>query len=96
MIIKANLKMGASAYQFEIDEKDDMEALHKAIILTNPRSQCNVCKATEGFYFTTNKDTEGNIYVNVKCKCGATSKLGRYKTGGFFWHDFEQYVPKTK
>jgi hypothetical protein len=94
MNIKANLTMGKSTYQFEINEPKDMEALHKAIVLTNPRNVCEVCKTTEGFYFTTNKDKEGNIYVNVKCKCGATSKLGQYKTGGYFWHEFEQYVPK--
>ena len=94
MIAKVNI---TNKIQLEIDEKDEMTTLHKAIVLSNPRRICNVCKdesATK--YFTTNKDKEGNTYVNMKCACGARSKLGQYKTGGFFWHDYEMYVPKNK
>jgi hypothetical protein len=80
--------------RLEIDERDEMETLSKAIALSNPKRKC-ICGNTEGLYFTSNKDKEGNVYVNLKCpKCGARSKLGRYKTSGFFWHDFEKYVPK--
>jgi RNase P subunit RPR2 len=78
----------------EIDERDEMETLSKAIVLANPRRQCNECGNTEGFYLTSNKDKEGNVYINVKCpKCGARSKLGQYKAGGYFWHDYEKYEP---
>ena len=99
MIVKANLKLGNVSYQFEIEEKDEMDTLHKIIVLTNPRTYCNVCKNTDlnKFKFTSNKDKEGNTYVNLKCtNCGARSKLGLYKAGGFFWHDFEKYVPKKE
>lgn len=97
MIIKVNLKLGNASYQIEVDEKDELEALNKAIVLANPRSKC-LCGNNDPskMYFTSNKDKEGNIYVNVKCAaCGARSKLGRYKTGGYFWHEFEKYVPTT-
>jgi len=80
----------------EIDERDEMETLSKAIVLSNPPSRCQVCQATEGFRYTSNKDKEGNVYVNVKCKCGARSKLGRYKTSGYFWHSFEKWEPKPE
>jgi hypothetical protein len=96
MIAKANIKLGKVAYQFEIDEKDEMDTLHKIIVLTNPRRVCNECKNDDRnlMYFTTNKDKEGNTYINVKCaKCQARSKLGLYKAGGYFWHDFEIYKP---
>lgn len=84
----------SSQIRLEIDERDEMETLSKAITLASPKQRC-VCGNTEGLYFTSNKDKEGNVYVNFKCpKCGARSKLGRYKTGGFFWHDFEKYVPE--
>lgn len=98
MVIKANVKMGGVTYQFEVEEKNEMDTLHKIIVLTNPRRSCNVCQNAdkEKFYFTTNKDKESNIYVNVKCQCGARSKLGQYKSGGYFWHDFEKYVPKSE
>lgn len=94
MIAKANVKLGGVSYQFEVDEKNELDTLHKIIVLTNPRRNCNECNNDNPdlFYLTTNKDKEGNIYVNVKCKCGARSKLGQYKTGGYFWHDFEKYV----
>jgi hypothetical protein len=81
----------------EIEEKDEMETLHKAIVLSNPRFFCNVCKDREAKkYWTTNKDTEGNTYVNFACSCGAKSKLGRYKTGGYFWREYEKYDPDKK
>lgn len=89
--MKAYVKLGDDV-KLEIEEQNEMEILHKAIVLSSPRRQCNVCHNTEGFYFTTNKDKEGNIYVNYKCpKCGARSKLGQYKTKGYFWRDFEKY-----
>ena len=97
MIIKTNFKMGGATYQIDVDEKSPMDALHIAIVLSNPKRQCNECKNEEDFYFTSNKDKEGNTYVNVKCgKCEARSKLGQYKAGGFFWRDFEKYEPKKE
>jgi hypothetical protein len=82
--------------KLEVEEKTPMETLHIAIILANPRNYCNVCGSKEGFYFTTNKDKEGNTYVNCKCsKCESRSKLGQYKTGGFFWREFEKYERPT-
>lgn len=97
MIVKVNVKLGFASYQFEIDEQKEIEALHKAIVLANPRHRCNECgnDNPSDMYFTSNKDKDGNTYVNVKCaKCGAKSKLGQYKTGGYFWKDFEKYTPK--
>lgn len=75
--------------RLEIQEQNEMDTLHKAIVLANPRRICDVCKKEGGKYFSSNKDTEGNIYVNYKCECGARSKLGQYKVGGFFWREFE-------
>ena len=83
--------------RLEIDERDEMETLSKAIVLGNSPKRCNACGNVEANYLTSNKDKEGNIYVNVKCaKCGARAKLGQYKAGGYFWHDFEKYVAKTE
>lgn len=98
MIAKAQTKLGGVAYQFEFDDKDEMEAMAKAITLGNPPTYCNLCKVTgpENFSLETNKDKEANIYVKVRCSCGATASLGQYKAGGYFWHDFEMYVKKEK
>lgn len=93
--MKATVKtqLGQNVFQFEIDEKDEMETLHKVAVLGNMPKYCNECKNTEHFRLDSNKDKEGNIYVNVVCgKCFAKAKLGQYKAGGYFWHKFEKYV----
>ena len=74
-----------------------MTALHKAIVLGNRPTYCHECKNTGDFKMDSNKDKEGNTYVNVICKkCGARAKLGQYKTGGYFWHKFEKYVKQQQ
>jgi len=75
-----------------IDEQKEMETLHKAIVLANYPKKCSLCGKLKTF-LTSNKDKEGNIYVNVVCgECGAKAKLGQYKVGGYFWHrKFEIY-----
>ena len=98
MKMKAKTILGAVAYEFFIDGDLDKKSLHKLIVLANPRKVCTSCE-DDGYadkYFTSNKDKDGNVYVNVKCKCGARSKLGSYKTGGFFWHEYEVYKKPTE
>jgi|TARA_Y100000310_G_scaffold110581_1_gene108971 hypothetical protein len=97
MIIKVNFNLGENTYQLTVDDKDEMEALHKSIVLSNPHRFCNLCQNKNSFYLASNKDKEGNIYVNNKCgNCGADSKLGQYKAKGYFWHDFKKYIPKGR
>jgi len=91
--ILVKTKIGDTDYQFDIDEKDEMEALHIAAVLGNPPNYCHECKNNQFFKLDSNKDKDGNTYVNVVCrKCGAKAKLGLYKAGGFFWHKFEKYI----
>ena len=87
--MKVKINIGKS--QIELDEQNEMLAIHKAIILGNPPKYCQVCQNKEFFKLDSNKDKEGNVYINVMCKCGAKAKLGQYKTGGYFWHKFEVY-----
>lgn len=96
MILKTKFNIGKTNYELTLDEKDEMDTLLKAAVLSNPPSYCQVCKNNDpdGFKLTGNKDKDGNVYVNIRCRCGATAKLGQYKSGGYFWHKFEQYVPK--
>lgn len=100
MIAKGNLKIGQSAFQFEVEEKDDKEALLKVIALASPRTNCNLCdthgletKHLEARKVTTEKGTF--VYISVVCKCGAKSTLGEYKTGGYFWKEYEKYDPEN-
>lgn len=98
MRARVNVSLGTAKYQFDIDEKDEMETLHRIIVLGNPPTKCDVCSNDnpEEFKFTSNKDKEANTYVNVKCKCDARSKLGQYKAGGYFWKEFEKYQRPTE
>ena len=99
MIAKANLQIGGVSYQFEVEEKDEMDTMHKIIVLCNPPTKCDECGAVgkDKFKLDSNKDTEGNTYINVFCfTCLAKAKIGRYKTGGYFWHKFEKYVKKEE
>lgn len=95
MIAKIKFKFGVVIYELQIDEKDEMETLHKSIVLANPPRKCDVCGG-EDVYFTSNKDKEGNTYVNCKCSCGARAKLGQYKAGGYFWHDYKTITESIK
>ena len=97
MKIKTQHTLGKVTYYHEIDEGKDSDTIHKAIILSNPPRYCGVCKNTEHFKMDSNKDKEGNTYINVVCckdGCYAKAKLGFYKVGGYFWHKFERYEPK--
>ena len=96
MKINVRTKLGQSDYTFQIDEAKEMDALHKAAVLGNVPTYCPICKNTLHFKLDSNKDKEGNIYVNVICKCGAKAKLGQYKTGGYFWHKFEVYQKQSQ
>ena len=96
MKAKVNFKLGHSSYQLEIDEPSAMDTLHQMAVLGNPPSFCHECKNNQYFRLDSNKDKEGNTYVNVICTakgCGAKSKLGQYKTGGYFWRNFEKWIP---
>lgn len=96
MISKVNLKLGGVSYQFEFEDKEDIECMHKAIAVSQIRNTCNVCQAgADEFRLVTNK-SKGFTFINIKCgKCGSKSGLGSYKDGGYFWKEFEQFTPKS-
>lgn len=84
--------IGETKFVFHIEEQKEIEALHKAAVLGNPPKYCNLCKNGQYFSLDSNKDKEGNVYVNVVCKkCGAKAKLGQYKVGGYFFHKFKEW-----
>jgi hypothetical protein len=97
MEIRVKTLVGKSEFEFLITDNKEMDALHKAIVLGNPPQYCNECQNNQYFRMDSNKDKEGNTYVNVICsKCGAKAKLGQYKVGGYFWHKFEKWQGKNQ
>lgn len=102
MIARVNFTLGDTSYSFTFDEKSDMEALHKAIVLGAPPAKCKLIPKAK-VKLQTNKDTEGNIYINAvavgmvdKELRFAKAKLGQYKSGGYFWHNwkFDEFAEK--
>ena len=99
MKVTTKLSLGNKDYIFEADEKDSMESLHQAIVLSDAPTLCDECGNDNPnmFKLITNKDKESNTYVNMHCnKCGANAKLGQYKSSGYFWHSFKKYVKDSK
>lgn len=86
-IVKVNDRL-----TLEIEEQNEIDTLHKAIVLANYPKKCSACGEFKTG-LSSNKDKEGNTYINVVCHaCGAKAKMGQYKVGGYFWHrDFEVY-----
>ena len=66
--MKATISLGRKI-TLEIDERDEMETLHKAIILSSPKTYCNECGKNIEPYFSSNKDKEGNVYINANALC---------------------------
>lgn len=97
MKVISETQIGTAKFTFEVEEPKELEAMNKAIVLANPPKYCGLCGNRQYFTLDTNKDKEGNIYVNMKClgkDCYAKAKLGSYKTGGYFWHKFVKYEGK--
>jgi len=52
-----------------------------------------VCES-EDVILSGNK-AKGYTFVKVVCnKCDARAQLGEYKEGGFYWKEWEKYIPK--
>jgi hypothetical protein len=98
-----SFKVGDVAYQLSLEERDEMDTLHKMAVLGNPPTYCKFLPKGR-VSLESNKDTEGNTYVNVVCKGTDDSgqfqvykaKLGQYKAGGYFWHNWalDEYAIK--
>lgn len=109
MIGKVQFRVGEGSYELEIDEKDEMDTLHKMAVLANPpglaEAKWQVPQIVSGHRFSldSNKDKEGNTYVNIVCRGQdsngqwqtAKAKLGQYKAGGYFWHKFDVWQGKA-
>lgn len=95
MKVTAKLTLGNREYVFEVDENDDLKTLNKAIVLADAPTICNECGNDNPtmFKLATNKTKKDEIYVKMHCeKCHADANLGNYRSGSFFWKNFEKYV----
>jgi len=103
MKLEVSKKMGEATFKFEFEGTDLKEALFKASFLM---AKDDVWGAgLESFkgkpvWFNVRKTKEGDlIYVERKCRDEAgriaSSNLGTYKQGGYFWKSWELYDPTT-
>lgn len=96
MEIKVQKKLGNSMLEVSIEEKNDKDAIAKALIFTQP-DYCPLCKGTNIVWDSNKANTaEGTFtYIKRRClNCKATSTLGEYKAGGYFWKPWEIYEKK--
>lgn len=97
MLTRVSFVHGETKYEFEFDEKDEKTSLLLSIVLGNPKKDCYLVKSGHTYCLQANKDTDGNIYINNYCtgfdeggkRTRAVSKLGEYKSGGFYWNDWQ-------
>ena len=87
-------KMGNTSLEVTINEKEEKEALAKALIFTQP-DVCGLCKK-ENIVWKANKvnikEKDTHTYIKRRClSCGAVSVLGEFKTGGYFWKKWTKY-----
>jgi hypothetical protein len=98
MKIIVKKQMSNAEFTFEFDKPELKEAIYDASLFANTPSLCDNCgnDAKDGFSLQSNKDGEGNLYVNTVCnQCDAKAKLGTHKSGkSYFWHKFQKYTPK--
>jgi hypothetical protein len=103
MKIIATKRMGEATFQFEFEGTDLKDALFKASFLMDKDDVWGA--GMESFkgrpvWYKVRKTKEGDlIYVERKCRDEAgriaSSNLGTYKQGGYFWHAWEIYDPNT-
>jgi hypothetical protein len=94
MEIIVNKHMGNTSLEVTISEKDEKEAIAKALIFTQP-DICGLCKK-ENIVWNANKvnikEKDTHTYIKRRClSCGAVSVLGEFKTGGYFWKKWSKY-----
>lgn len=106
MIGKASFSLNGTTYQFELEDGDGLKLMHQLNIFGNPPMNCPYIKNGK-YELETNKDDEGNIYVNMVCvgknengeRAKYKAKLGTYrdKSGHFWnwWKEDEYYKSKV-
>jgi len=98
MILKVKKQIGNDVLEVEIDERDEKEALARAVFFLEP-DYCHVCKGRAVKWGAhKSKDDKGQTftYIDRTCLgCFARSTAGSYQTGGLFWKKFEERVAKT-
>ncbi len=96
MELTVKKQIGKSVLEVSIEEKSDKDAIAKALIFTQP-DVCGLCKSPNVIWESnkaTTKDGGTYTYIKRRClSCNATSTLGEYKAGGYFWKKWEIYIP---
>lgn len=94
MKIKLKKQIGTSLVEFEIEEAKVIDALALAGSLSEIPDKCSC--GSKDVKLSSNK-ADGFTFIKVKCNaCGATSGLGQYKDGGYFWKQFVKFEGKKE
>jgi len=102
MTIKVQRKMGEAEYTFEFtgDFKEVMK--QSAFLMEKDYCWLDGFKESQIRYDVREADTANGKFIYVKRKARstdgriATSTLGTYQGGGYFWKTWEIYIPQEK
>lgn len=94
MKITIQRKIGSAVLTLEVEDREDKVAFAKALPLTE-QDYCGLCQSNNIKWHTNKVKTDDGkeyIYIKRRClKCGATSTLGEYVGGGYFWKQWQIY-----
>lgn len=95
MKIQVKKQIGKNELIFSTDEPDFDKAMSEILPFSQP-DYCGLCK-NDKVIFEVQKGSSDKgtfTYVKRKClKCNATSTLGKFKDGGYFWKEWNIYNP---
>jgi hypothetical protein len=106
-MLTINKKIGANTVQVVIDEKKPKDELAKMCFWLTP-DYCFLCKGQNIVFEANNAKTADGTFTYIKRKCinpeciqknggtCATSTMGEYKDGGFFWKQWEVFKGKSQ
>lgn len=101
MTIQGTKKMGEATYTFTVEAKDAKDALFQLAFLMDKDEVWGAgmesFKGRQVYYKVRKTKDDDIIYVERKCRDEAgriaSSTLGTYKQGGYFWKAWEIYDP---
>lgn len=105
-MIKVHKKVGNNTVEVEIDEKDPKEEMARMAFWLTP-DYCFLCKGSNIVWESNKAKTENGTFTYIKRKCinpecikqnggVASSTMGEYKEGGYFWKNWEVYKGNGK
>lgn len=97
MEIKIKKEIGNTSMEVLIEEKDEKDALARATFYM-AADVCGNCGSTDITWQSNKAKTDQGMFTYIKRHCNQchfNSTAGEYKEGGYFWKNWEAFIPKA-